>query len=144
MLYSEWSYYWNFLGKLKFYLVNRIYLKLNQQWLWVVDVPQQLQLMRHDNVDFQTGISKILLLCIFLFFIFWCYCTLCQTLLREKSLILIFFTLLIYIKNVNIKSNKVLNSKKFTEITGINCPSWDTLIDQFVEDNNNYISLYKN
>tara|TARA_E500000178_G_C16746235_1_gene628320 strand:+ start:33 stop:431 length:399 start_codon:yes stop_codon:yes gene_type:complete len=48
------------------------------------------------------------------------------------------------IKNINIKSNKVLNSKKFTEITGINCPSWDTLIDQFVEDNNNYISLYKN
>ena len=48
------------------------------------------------------------------------------------------------IKNANIKSNKVLNSKKFTEITGINCPSWDTLIDQFVEDNNKYISLYKN
>tara|TARA_A100001015_G_scaffold313762_1_gene421733 strand:- start:818 stop:1687 length:870 start_codon:yes stop_codon:yes gene_type:complete len=46
-------------------------------------------------------------------------------------------------ENKNIKSNKVLNSKKFTEITGIKIPDWDDLISEFVEDCSKNISLYK-
>jgi len=47
-------------------------------------------------------------------------------------------------KNSNIKSNKVLNSKKFTEITGIKPPNWDDLIPEFKNDCKKYIHLYKN
>ena len=47
-------------------------------------------------------------------------------------------------ENKNIKSNKVLNSKKFTEITGIKTPDWDDLISEFVEDCGKNKSLYKN
>jgi len=47
-------------------------------------------------------------------------------------------------ENKNIKSNKVLNSKKFTEITGIKTPHWDDLIPEFVEDCKENKSLYKN
>jgi len=47
-------------------------------------------------------------------------------------------------ENSNIKSNKVLNSKKFTEITGINSPNWDDLIPDFKNDCNKYTDLYKN
>ena len=46
-------------------------------------------------------------------------------------------------KNPNIKSNKVLISKKFTEITGINTPNWDDLIEEFKNDCDKYYSLYK-
>ncbi len=47
-------------------------------------------------------------------------------------------------ENSNIKSNKVLNSKKFTEITGIKPPNWDDLIPEFKNDCKKYIHLYKN
>ena len=47
-------------------------------------------------------------------------------------------------ENKNIKSNKVLNSKKFAEITGIKTPDWDDLISEFVEDCGENKSLYKN
>ena len=47
------------------------------------------------------------------------------------------------IPNPNIKSNKVLISKKFTEITGINIPNWDELIGEFKNDSDKYYSLYK-
>ena len=47
-------------------------------------------------------------------------------------------------ENKNIKSNKVLNSKKFTEITGINPPHWDELIEEFKLDCEKFKSLYKN
>jgi dTDP-4-dehydrorhamnose reductase len=47
-------------------------------------------------------------------------------------------------QNTNIKSNKVLISKKFAEITGINPPDWDDLIFEFKEDCAKFISLYKN
>ena len=47
-------------------------------------------------------------------------------------------------ENKNIKSNKVLNSKKFAEITGIKTPDWDDLISEFVEDCGKNRSLYKN
>ena len=47
-------------------------------------------------------------------------------------------------ENNNIKSNKVLISKKFTEITGINPPNWDDLISEFKADCEKYKSLYKN
>ena len=45
--------------------------------------------------------------------------------------------------NSNIKSNKVLISKKFTEITGINPPNWDDLIVEFKEDSDMYSTIYK-
>tara|TARA_B100000900_G_scaffold415406_1_gene445182 strand:+ start:1255 stop:2124 length:870 start_codon:yes stop_codon:yes gene_type:complete len=45
--------------------------------------------------------------------------------------------------NYNIKSNKVLISKKFTEITGINPPNWDDLIVEFKEDSDIYSTIYK-
>ncbi len=45
--------------------------------------------------------------------------------------------------NYNIKSNKVLISKKFTEITGINHPNWDDLIVEFKEDSDIYSTIYK-
>ena len=48
------------------------------------------------------------------------------------------------IENLNIKSNKVLNSKKFTEITGINRPNWDDLILDFKNDCEKNTHLYKN
>ncbi len=47
-------------------------------------------------------------------------------------------------QNSNIKSNKVLNSKKFTEITGIKSPNWDDLIIHFKNDCEKYAHLYKN
>ena len=47
-------------------------------------------------------------------------------------------------ENKNIKSNKVLISKKFTEITGINPPDWDELIEEFKMDCEKFKSLYKN
>tara|TARA_B100001093_G_scaffold82403_1_gene73824 strand:+ start:25688 stop:26554 length:867 start_codon:yes stop_codon:yes gene_type:complete len=47
-------------------------------------------------------------------------------------------------QNTNNKSNKVLISEKFTEITGINPPNWDDLISEFKEDCEKYKSLYKN
>ena len=47
------------------------------------------------------------------------------------------------IPNPNIKSNKVLISKKFTEITDINTPNWDELIGEFKNDCDKYYSLYK-
>jgi dTDP-4-dehydrorhamnose reductase len=47
-------------------------------------------------------------------------------------------------ENSNIKSNKVLNSKKFTEITGIKSPNWDDLIPHFKNDCKKYTHLYKN
>ena len=46
-------------------------------------------------------------------------------------------------ENKNIKSNKVLISKKFTEITGINPPNWDELIEEFKLDCEKFKSLYK-
>ena len=46
-------------------------------------------------------------------------------------------------KNSNISSNKVLNSKKFTEITGIKAPNWNDLIIEFKEDSYKYKELYK-
>ena len=47
------------------------------------------------------------------------------------------------VPNPNIKSNKILNSRKFTEITGINTPDWDDLIEEFKNDCDKYCSLYK-
>ena len=47
-------------------------------------------------------------------------------------------------QNKNNKSNKVLISEKFTEITGIYPPNWDDLISEFKEDCEKYKSLYKN
>jgi len=47
-------------------------------------------------------------------------------------------------RNINNKSNKVLISEKFTEITGIYPPNWDDLIPEFKEDCEKYKSLYKN
>ena len=47
-------------------------------------------------------------------------------------------------ENKNIKSNKVLISKKFAEITGINPPNWDELIEEFKLDCEKFKSLYKN
>ena len=46
-------------------------------------------------------------------------------------------------QNLNIKSNKVLISKKFTEITGIKPPNWDDLIDEFKADSEKYSAIYK-
>ena len=45
--------------------------------------------------------------------------------------------------NSNIKSNKVLISKKFTEITGINSPNWSDLIIDFKEDSDKFSTIYK-
>ena len=47
-------------------------------------------------------------------------------------------------KDLKIKSNKVLISKNFTEITGINPPNWDELILEFKEDSITNNTLYKN
>ena len=47
-------------------------------------------------------------------------------------------------ENPNIVSNKILISKKFTEITGTNTPNWDDLILEFKKDCKKYKSLYKN
>ena len=47
-------------------------------------------------------------------------------------------------QNINNKSNKVLISEKFTEITGVYPPNWDDLISEFKEDCEKYKSLYKN
>ena len=47
-------------------------------------------------------------------------------------------------QNKNNKSNKVLISEKFTEITGIYPPNWDDLISEFKDDCEKYKSLYKN
>ena len=47
-------------------------------------------------------------------------------------------------ENSNIKSNKVLISEKFTEITGINPPNWDDLIFELKDDCEKFKSLYKN
>jgi dTDP-4-dehydrorhamnose reductase len=47
-------------------------------------------------------------------------------------------------QNTNNKSNKVLISEKFTEITGIYPPNWDDLISEFKDDCEKYKSLYKN
>lgn len=55
------------------------------------------------------------------------------------------FSLNVEVKqNTNNKSNKVLISEKFTEITGIYPPNWDDLISEFKEDCEKYKSLYKN
>ena len=45
--------------------------------------------------------------------------------------------------NSNIKSNKVLISKKFTEITGINPPIWNDLIVDFKADSDKFSTIYK-
>ena len=47
-------------------------------------------------------------------------------------------------ENPNIVSNKILISKKFTEITGINTPNWDDLILEFKKDCEKYNSIYRN
>jgi dTDP-4-dehydrorhamnose reductase len=47
-------------------------------------------------------------------------------------------------ENINIKSNKVLISEKFTEITGIYPSNWDDLISEFKADCEKFKSLYKN
>jgi len=55
------------------------------------------------------------------------------------------FKLNIYIKpNYDINSNKVLISKKFIEITGINPPNWEDLIIEFKKNTDLYSSIYKN
>jgi len=46
-------------------------------------------------------------------------------------------------ENTNYKSNKVLISKNFTEITGIFPPNWDDLISEFNDDCKKFKSLYK-
>jgi len=46
-------------------------------------------------------------------------------------------------KTTQIKSNKVLISKKFTEITGIETPNWDDLISEFKQDCETYSDIYK-
>ena len=48
------------------------------------------------------------------------------------------------IPNPNIKSNKVLISKKFTEITGLKTPNWNDLISEFKEDCETYSDIYIN
>lgn len=47
-------------------------------------------------------------------------------------------------ENKNIKSNKVLISKKFIEITNINPPHWDELIEEFKMDCEKFKSFYRN
>ena len=47
-------------------------------------------------------------------------------------------------ENTDNKSNKVLISKKFTEITGIYPPNWDDLISEFKGDCIKFKRLYKN
>ena len=47
-------------------------------------------------------------------------------------------------ENKNIKSNKILISKKFTEITGMYPSNWDDLISEFKVDCEKFKSLYKN
>ena len=47
-------------------------------------------------------------------------------------------------QNINNKSNKVLISEKFTEITGIYPSNWDDLISEFKADCEKFKSLYKN
>ena len=47
-------------------------------------------------------------------------------------------------RDTKIKSNKVLISKKFTEITDIKPPNWDDLITEFKEDCIVNKSIYKN
>ena len=47
-------------------------------------------------------------------------------------------------ENTDNKSNKVLISKKFTEITGMYPPNWDDLISEFKDDCKKFKSLYKN
>jgi len=46
-------------------------------------------------------------------------------------------------KITQIKSNKVLISKKFTEITDIKTPNWTDLISEFKEDCETYSDIYK-
>jgi len=46
-------------------------------------------------------------------------------------------------KITQIKSNKVLISKKFTEITGIKSPNWTDLISEFKQDCETYSDVYK-
>ena len=46
-------------------------------------------------------------------------------------------------KDLKIKSNKVLISKKFTEITDIEIPAWEDLILEFKEDCVKYSEIYK-
>jgi len=46
-------------------------------------------------------------------------------------------------KKTQIKSNKVLISKKFTEITGLKTPNWDDLISEFKQDCETYSDTYK-
>jgi len=46
-------------------------------------------------------------------------------------------------KTAQIKSNKVLISKKFTEITGIKTPNWTDLISEFKQDCETYSDIYK-
>ena len=47
-------------------------------------------------------------------------------------------------KDSKIKSNKVLISKKITEITDIQSPTWEDMIIEFKEDCDNYSEIYKN
>ena len=47
-------------------------------------------------------------------------------------------------KDLKIKSNKVLISKKITEITDIEIPTWEDLILEFKEDCVKYSEIYKN
>jgi hypothetical protein len=46
-------------------------------------------------------------------------------------------------KDSKIKSNKVLISKKITEITDIEIPAWEDLIVEFKEDCVKYSEIYK-
>ena len=46
-------------------------------------------------------------------------------------------------KDLKIKSNKVLISKKITEITDIEIPAWEDLIEEFREDCVKYSEIYK-
>ena len=46
-------------------------------------------------------------------------------------------------KITQIKSNKVLISKKFTEIKGLKTPNWNDLISEFKEDCETYSDIYK-
>jgi len=46
-------------------------------------------------------------------------------------------------KTTQIKSNKVLISKKITEITGLKTPNWDDLISEFKQDCETYSDIYK-
>lgn len=45
--------------------------------------------------------------------------------------------------NKSIKSNKVLISKKFNEITGVNPPLWDEMLIDFKADCDKYSEIYK-